>query len=101
MLQSKIVPPYKTVGYTSRGADFGRVSRRPAARAVRVRLRLHQVRLDGGGYDAGGAYWGYSVNGPRLYCAYTTEYTLYVRATDRAEAKKIIRRDYPCVTFYR
>ena len=52
-----------------------------AARSVSV----FRVRLDSGGYDDGGAYWGI---GKPLFCARDDDETfrLFVRATSRAEA---------------
>jgi len=41
------------------------------------------VRLDMGGYDEGGAYWG---RGAPLYCAEAPEYRRFTRARSRAEA---------------
>lgn len=83
------------------GAAMGRTSLFPNL-AVPLKLRLVRVRLDSGGYDAGGAYWGI---GERLYRAvslesvptrfstgYLTERTepvsIFLRAKDRADAKR-------------
>ena len=69
----------------SRGAPMGRseygadtIGSQPA-RAV----RLFRVRLDSGGYDDGGAYWG---AGQPLYCAKGEDYQRFVRAWSRYDA---------------
>lgn len=41
----------------SRGAPMGRASK-DIANAGPVKLHLEEVKLDSGGYDSGGAYWG-------------------------------------------
>lgn len=64
------------------GATMGRVEWReePKDRTVRV----FRLPLDSGGYDPGGAYWGW---GEPLYCATDGEgYRVFVRAGSRPEA---------------
>lgn len=64
----------------SRGAPYGRRS----SSHISVPCRLFQVRLDTGGYDDGGAYWG---SGERLWCARDDEGNeQFVRAPDRSTA---------------
>lgn len=56
----------------SRGAPMGRAQYGNLEDAVKrgIKLRLYQVRLDGQGYDDGGAYWGVATcHGEQLYCA--------------------------------
>lgn len=50
----------------SRGAPMGRTSVYPVTSAA-LRFRLVRVRLDSGGYDNGGAYWGYGRPGRDSY----------------------------------
>lgn len=53
------------------------------------KLYLQRVRLDSGGYDSGGAYWGH---GEPLYVATDHEdVTLFVRGVDRDDAKDAVR----------
>lgn len=63
---------------------------------------LRRVRLDSGGYDNGGAYWGH---GAPLYYAETEsvdgEVVRYFRASDREAAKAAIRAEFPNATFFR
>ena len=68
---------------------------------------LRRVRLNQGGYDNNGQYFG--VGAPPLY-EYSSEWeaggeVLYecdhLRASNREEAKKIILKDYPDAKFYR
>ena len=79
----------------SRGAPMGRVTlvANPLARC-----RLFKVRLDSGGYDRGGAYWG----GPdNLYCIFAAGMMGFCRAADRDAAKKIFKGRYPSIKFFR
>ena len=70
-----------------RGAPMGRreYHQKPDNRTV----LLARVRLDSGGYDPGGAYWGI---GAPLYCAQDTEsdYQEFVRAYSRQDAATIL-----------
>lgn len=53
---------------SARGAPMGRRSAPDLDSAPRS-VRLFAVRLDSGGYDDGGAYWGIRRPGVRLWCA--------------------------------
>lgn len=57
-------------------------------------VRLFRVRLDSGGYDDGGAYWGLETRGERLYCARSVDdndpYCEFVRARSRERAADIL-----------
>lgn len=67
-----------------------------------VKFHLERVRLDSGGYDNGGAYWG---NGAPLYYAYgdgaEERQEVFFRAYNRDDAKKQLRAAYPKCSFYR
>ncbi len=71
-----------------------------------LKFALAQVRLNQGGYDSGGAYWGHS---KKLYRAYailetddsTEETELFFRAVDRQAAKQHILQIYKRATFHR
>ena len=55
-------------------------------------IYLRRVRLDSGGYDKGGAYWG---AGLPLFCAWDDNGgEVYRRAADRNQAKRILQHDY-------
>lgn len=77
--------------YSQSGSSMGRASyNRPSSKPRSV--RLFRVRLNSGGYDNGGAYWG---TGEPLFCAMGDEdstgeeqYRDFVRARSRAEAMK-------------
>lgn len=58
------------------------------------RVHLARVRLDAGGYDRGGAYWGV---GKPLFCMWNDDSEYYFRANDREEAKALL----PGYLFYR
>lgn len=106
-------------GSSYRGASMGRVSLLPIGHGP-IPFHLVKLRLDSGGYDAGGAYWGH---GEPLYRAVSkdelpTAYRFagngdptstgqvehvehFTRAASRAEAKDLIRRSIPNATFLR
>ena len=44
----------------SRGAPMGRPNIYPTDRNTHIKLSLQKVKVDGGGYDKGGAYWGHT-----------------------------------------
>ena len=50
------------------GSPMGRRSA-PDLDTTRSTVRLFKVRLDSGGYDDGGAYWGVRRHGTNLWCA--------------------------------
>jgi hypothetical protein len=66
------------------------------------RFRLFRVRLDSGGYDAGGSYWG--LGAPLYY--FEGEHadgdiaSGYLRGS-RDYAKQQVRERYPAARFYR
>lgn len=74
----------------ARGAPMGRrgYGRQPGAG---LRVRLFRVRLDSGGYDDGGAYWGI---GAPLYCATDgADYREFIRAPSRFAACALLDLD--------
>lgn len=71
----------------SRGAPMGRRH----SPHISTPCRLFQVRLDTGGYDDGGAYWGWG-RGERLWCARDDEGNeQFVRAPNRSVAAHKLR----------
>lgn len=65
-----------------------------------MKVSLQTVRINSGGYDSGGAYWGL---GRLLYWAGSDCGTvdLWFRASDRPEAKANVRKQFPNARFYR
>lgn len=63
------------------------------------KITLRRVRLDSGGYDSNGTYYGF---GEPLYWAAdeSGEYDATFRARTRADAKAIVRKAFPAATFY-
>ena len=53
------------------GAPMGRPSAHPGD-DPHCHMRVRRVRLDSGGYDEGGAYWGYGT--PLWYCSGIDEF---------------------------
>lgn len=66
-------------------------------------VSLRAVRVDSGGYDQGGAYWGIRPRGTRLYYfeAHVSDINGYIDATNREDAKTKIRALHPLARFYR
>ena len=63
-------------------------------------LYLRRVPLDSGGYDRGGAYWGHGT--PLWWCGNAAgDIDLFIRASSREDAKRIVREDYPAARFWR
>ena len=86
-------------GYSQYGAWMGRPHHTPPIReeGARPRLTLRRVRIDSGGYDAGGAYWGfgaplYQVSGDNGSDE-VVEY--YIRAATREDGKQQVLARYP------
>ena len=90
------------------GAPMGRPGIRPVDFKAPVTFYLRRVYLNGGGYDSGGAYWGF---GQPLYRAESaeevevtygppTQIERYLRAYDREDAKAQLLREYPNAKFF-
>ncbi len=97
------------MGDRSRGAGMGRSSDHLAGLIVEPcdsPFTLRHVRLNSGGYDSGGAYWGHH---QRLYwwaitqhCEGSSEESSgYFRARDRKAAKEHIKGLHEHARFYR
>ena len=83
----------------SRGAPMGRYTGPDFLDVDAGPLYLRWVRLDSGGYDAGGAYWGI---GPALWeCLDQDGNGRIFRAATREKAKALIRADFESARFYR
>lgn len=81
------------------GAPMGRRGDVPKP-AKGVRCYLGRVKLDRGGYDPGGAYWGI---GAPLYHVQAEDGSIsqFYRAWDRETAKEKVLKDFPGATFFR
>lgn len=89
--------PFRRKAYSQYGASMGRHG--GTIQDDGQKLHLCRVRLDNGGYDTGGAYWGI---GDPLYCLYTDDGTeQYLRAANREAAKAQILAQHPYANFYR
>lgn len=80
-----------------RGASMGRQSNIATPRSP-VKFKMERVRLNSGGYDNGGAYWGW---GDPLYFAYAEGNSMFVRGASREAAKRQVRLSFPLATFYK
>lgn len=87
-------------GDPSRGAALGRYSVH-AENPGPVKLALRKVRLDAGGYDSNGTYFG--TGGWPLYWIASSDGAIdyMIRAESRPQARAIVRQRYPGVRFYR
>lgn len=85
------------MGDRTRGASMGRPNRGALAPEGQ-KWTLQRVRLDAGGYDSGGAYWGC---GEALYWASCGDVERFFRAPDRHSAKATIRAEFSDARFYR
>lgn len=98
-------PSYKThdpkgwCGDPKRGAAMGRGSKHASDTSVEIKFYLRQVRIDEGGYDTNGTYFGH---GGTLYWYADAEGRVdaTLRASDRAEAIETIRTKYPRAKFF-
>lgn len=71
------------------GAPMGRPSYGVPENCAPRSVHLYRLRLDSGGYDSGGAYWGH---GAPLYLAWADDDRLFqtVRAPTRAAAAEAL-----------
>ncbi len=96
-------PSYKTNdprgwgGNPSRGAALGRSTRR-GPEDFDGKLTLRQVRLDSGGYDQNGTYFGHG-NPLYWYASDDGEIDGVLRAHDRDDAKAQVLKLYPRAKF--
>jgi len=101
------MPSYSTndpkgwCGDPSRGAALGRATIQDAdPEEVTGKLYLRRVRLDSGGYDPNGTYFG--IGNPLYWCADADgEIDFMLRAFDREDAKEEVREVYPHAKFWR
>ena len=95
-------------GSSPRGAQMGRPNVIPKIHLLaHPLLQMERLRLDSGGYDKWGAYFGFPDN---LYCAWGHSYHaldeaepifVFVRAKTRSEAKTWVRDIIPTARFFR
>lgn len=87
-------------GDPRRGAAMGRSDRPSLCPMVSRKFYLQRVRLDSGGYDSGGAYWGVGVP---LYWATCESGSIdfFLRAASRDDAKAEVIQRHPGARFYR
>lgn len=93
------MPPLPPVN-CAYGAPMGRHGRTAPNNDEPRRFYLQRLPLDAGGYDPGGAYWGF---GDPLYRYSDTsgEVEGYLRARTREAAKAQIREAYYTATFFK
>lgn len=100
-MNTQTLPPFESrkgagwMGDLSRGAAMGRNQFNPH---LTGKVHLRRVRLDSGGYDKGGAYWG---QGQPLWAAWDDSgEQVYIRADSRDAAKAEVLESH-AVKFYR
>ena len=88
--------------FSSRGADMGRAAK-PGPADLPYKFHLQRLRIDAGGYDQGGAYWG--LGAPLFWvcddATHSAPVEMFLRAPDREAVKSKIRESYPAARFYR
>lgn len=86
------------MGDPKRGASMGRLNK--GAGTGSIKFTLQRVRLNQGGYDQGGAYWGH---GWPLYWAWSVDGTIerFFRAANRDKAKEVLRVEFPAARLYK
>jgi hypothetical protein len=62
-------------------------------------ITLRRIRLNSGGYDSGGAYWGYGA--PLFWAADKAGNEMFFRAGSRESAKEELREMFGALKFYR
>lgn len=89
-------PPDVSVRF---GAPMGRAPSEPLADNIDA-CWLFQVRLDSGGYDAGGAYWGV---GQKLWVCLDNDRVpiKFLRAPKRSTAVALLKGIFPSIGFRR
>ncbi len=81
------------------GAPMGRYTGPDYLCAEAGKVQLRRIRLDSGGYDPGGAYWGH---GKPLYWACDGDGNKrFFRAASREAAKAELRNIFGPLSFYR
>jgi len=89
--------------FDSRGSSMGRRDSIMEPDAA-IKFHLVQLRIDKGGYDSGGAYWGKWQSHP-MWAAWGDgplwKNEMWIRARSREEAKAQVRDSFKHATFYR
>jgi len=95
------MPQELSKGYSERGAQIGRPNTITEP-DFPVKFRMEKLRWTDSCYDQQGAYWGC---GDPIFHAWgdgeEDEQEIFVRATDRDDAKSQIREKFPKARFYR
>jgi len=96
-------PPELPNGVSQWGAQMGRRDNIEDPDAP-VKFHLVKMKLVDGGYDQGGAYWGY-VWGQPVWRAIGEDEDMvnemFIRARTRGEAKASVLKAFPKARFYR
>ncbi len=98
-LSYKTHDPIGWCGNANRGAALGRGSYHAEDKNLPIKFILRQIRIDSGGYDSNGTYFG--IGNPIYWCAneeYEVDFVL--RAYNREQAKAEVREQYPNARFY-
>lgn len=99
MPMSEIPPDPGYCGDPRRGASMGRVSHEGDG-GPNKRFYLQRVRINSGGYDSGGAYWG--IGAPLWrYESECGSADGFLRSRDREAAKGAIRAIHVGARFFR
>jgi hypothetical protein len=81
------------------GAPMGRFTGPDYLEAAAWPIHLQRVRINSGGYDAGGAYWG--LGAPLWFAQDQDGNSQFFRASSREAAKAKLRESFPDLRFFR
>jgi len=80
------------------GAPLGRHTGPDFLNVEAGKIYLRRIRLDSGGYDPGGAYWG--IGQPLYYAEDQDGNSQFFRAGSRAKAKAYVTNKFPGARFF-
>jgi hypothetical protein len=93
---------FETKGYTQYGAQMGRsyTAEYSVPEDYSGKLHIRRVRLDSGGYDKGGAYWGHDAP---LWCIWgdSEDGADVLTSYRRASSRDAVKAMFPNARFYR
>lgn len=85
-----------------RGAKLGHANQLPVNVQAQLKLHLEKLRIDSGGYDTSGCYWGLPGN-EHVYCAWCQvepPVFIFKWARNREGAKSLVRGILPNARFF-
>jgi hypothetical protein len=81
------------------GAPMGHSNQLPENIYLPIKLQMEKLKWIDGDYICDGTYFG-GGSGDYIYCAFSDNVRIFVRAKDRIEAKELVRDLVPNARFY-